>query len=89
MPAPLPLGDAIPAGDLHRRCALNFSRLHDEPFRFDAMVKANTAAEAPGDWIGRAMLGLSVLGQTLRFEPPTSTFAPTPAPAVASAAPPT
>jgi hypothetical protein len=69
MPVPLPLGDVIPAGDLHRRCALNFSRLHDEPFRFDAMVKANTAAEAPGDWIGRAMLGLSVLGQVLRFEP--------------------
>jgi len=69
MPVPLPLGDVVPAGDLHRRCALNFSRLHDEPFRFAAMVKANTAAEAPGDWIGRAMLGLSVLGQALRFEP--------------------
>ena len=33
------------------------------------MVKANTAAEAPGDWIGRAMLGLSVLGQVLQTEP--------------------
>ena len=69
MPVPLPFSDVVPAGDLQRRCALNFSRLHDEPFRFDAMVKASTAAEAPGDWIGRAMLGLSVLGQTLRFEP--------------------
>lgn len=69
MPDPLPFGAVAPAGDLQRRCALNFSRLHDEPFRFDAMVKANTAAEAPGDWIGRELLALSVLGQTLRFEP--------------------
>lgn len=69
MPAPLPLGDVIPAGDLRRRSVLNFSRLHDAPFRFEAMVRANTAAEAPGDWIGRALLGLSVLGQVLQTEP--------------------
>ncbi|MDI1247915.1 MAG: glycoside hydrolase family 127 protein [Lacunisphaera sp.] len=69
MPNPLPLGDVIPAGDLRRRAALNFARLHDAPFRFEAMVRANTAAEAPGDWIGRAMLGLSLLGQALDNEP--------------------
>jgi hypothetical protein len=69
MPVPLPLGDVMPAGDLRRRAALNFSRLHDDPFRFEAMIRANTAAEAPGDWIGRAMLGLSVLGQVLQTEP--------------------
>ncbi len=48
---------------------LNFSRLHDAPFRFEAMVRAATVQEAPGDWIGRAMLGLSVLGQLLQSEP--------------------
>lgn len=69
MPLPLALSDVTPAGDLRRRAALNFARLHDAPFRFDAMIHANTAAEAPGDWIGRAMLGLSVLGQLLQTEP--------------------
>lgn len=69
MPAPLPLADVIPAGDLRRRAALNFSRLHDAPFRFEAMVRAATVAEAPGDWLGRAVLGLSVLGQALQTEP--------------------
>lgn len=68
-PAPLPFAGVVPAGDLRRRAALNFARLHDAPFRFEAMVRANTAAEAPGDWIGRAILGLSVLGQTLQTEP--------------------
>lgn len=66
---PLALGDVAPAGDLHRRSALNFQRLHEAPFRFDAMIHASTAREAPGDWIGRAILGLSVLGQTLAVEP--------------------
>lgn len=69
VPTPLALEDVTPAGDLHRRSLLNFRRLHDEPFRFDAMIHASTAREAPGDWIGRALLGLSVLGQTLKQEP--------------------
>lgn len=33
------------------------------------MIHSSTAKEAPGDWIGRAILGLSVLGQTLKTEP--------------------
>jgi len=33
------------------------------------MVSASTAREAPGDWIGRALLGLSLLGNLLRSEP--------------------
>jgi len=64
-----PLADVAPAGDLRRRAVLNFQRLHEPPFRFEAMVVASTAKEAPGDWIGRAMLGLSLLGQVLRSEP--------------------
>ena len=69
MPLLLSLADVVPAGDLRRRALLNFTRLHDAPFRFDAMVRASTAREAPGDWIGRAILGLSLLGQALRTEP--------------------
>lgn len=65
-----PLADVAPAGDLRRRAMLNFQRLQDPAFRFEAMVVASTAKEAPGDWIGRAMLGLSLLGQVLRCEPP-------------------
>ncbi|MCF7759142.1 MAG: glycoside hydrolase family 127 protein [Cephaloticoccus sp.] len=66
---PLPFADVIPAGDLHRRAALNFQRLHESAFRFDAMIHSSTAKEAPGDWIGRAILGLTLLGQTLKTEP--------------------
>lgn len=69
MPVPLSLGDAVPAGDLRRRAALNFSRLQDNAFRYEAMIHASTAQEAPGDWVGRGLLGLSLLGQTLQTEP--------------------
>ena len=69
MPSLPPLANVAPAGDLRRRAELNFQRLHEPPFRFDAMVSASTVREAPGDWIGRAILGLSVLGQVLRSEP--------------------
>lgn len=69
MPVLLPLGDVVPAGDLRRRTLLNFARLHELPFRFEAMVTAATAREAPGDWLGRAILGLTLLGQTLGAEP--------------------
>jgi hypothetical protein len=70
MPSLLPLGDVKPAGDLRRRAALNFQRLNDPAFRFEAMMTSNTAREAPGDWVGRSILGLSLLGQVLGTEPP-------------------
>jgi len=69
MPVLVSPRDVAPAGDLRRRMALNFQRLHDRPFLFEAMVKASTAEEAPGDWIGRAIVGLSLLGQALGTEP--------------------
>ncbi|WP_438479075.1 hypothetical protein [Oleiharenicola lentus] len=69
MLSPLPLSDVVPAGDLRRRQALNYQRIHDEPFRFDAMIVSSTMREAPGDWIGREILGLAVLSQTLATEP--------------------
>ncbi len=66
---PVSLAEVSPAGDLRRRSALNFQRLHDAPFRFEGASRAFTVKEAPGDWIGRAILGLSLLGQTLRTTP--------------------
>lgn len=66
---PLAFSDVAPVGDLRRRAELNLRRLHDAPFHFEAMVHASTAKEAPGDWIGREILGLTLLGQTLRIEP--------------------
>lgn len=65
-----PFSDVRPAGDLRRRLALNYDRLQGPSYRFEAMVRASTAKEAPGDWLGRAMLSLSVLGQVLGSEPP-------------------
>lgn len=69
VPAPLLLSDIDPSGDLRRRLELNFRRLHDPEFHFEAMISAWTAAEAPGDWVGRAMLSLSLAGQVLHTEP--------------------
>ena len=66
----LDLSDVQPAGDLRRRMELNFRRLHDPEFHFDAMRVCSTAQEAPGDWIGRALLGLTLHAHTLGREAP-------------------
>jgi uncharacterized protein len=58
MLCPVPLDDVCPSGDLLRRAELNFQRLHDAEFHFEAMMTAFTAREAPGDWVGRCLLAL-------------------------------
>ena len=68
-PIPLSLDAVTPQGDLLRRLALNWQRLHDEPYRFDALAQAFTAPDAPGDWIGRTILGLTLLAQVTKWAP--------------------
>jgi hypothetical protein len=63
------LHDIQPAGDLRERAERNFRRLHDEPFRADAVLHASTFDVAPGDWPGRAILALTLLAQALDQEP--------------------
>ncbi|MBS0664067.1 MAG: glycoside hydrolase family 127 protein [Verrucomicrobia bacterium] len=72
-PAPLQattLADTRPAGDLRRRLQLNFGRLHDPEFSFESAITAFTAREAPGDWLGRTLLGLTLDAQVLGREAP-------------------
>lgn len=64
------LDDARPAGDLRRRLELNFGRLHDPDFSFEAATTAFTVREAPGDWVGRTLLGLTLEAQALGREAP-------------------
>lgn len=64
------LNDFIPAGDLRRRLELNFGRLHDPEFSFEAATTAFTVREAPGDWVGRTLLGLALDAQALGREAP-------------------
>jgi hypothetical protein len=64
------LADSAPAGDLRRRLELNFGRLHDAEFAFAATITAFTAREAPGDWVGRTLLGLTLDAQALDREAP-------------------
>ncbi len=64
------LADSTPAGDLRRRLELNFGRLHDPEFSFEAAITAFTAREAPGDWLGRTLLGLTLDAQALGREAP-------------------
>lgn len=70
MPTPVPLCHVRPAGDLLRRAELNFRRLHDAEFQFDAMMTAFTAKDAPGDWVGRCLLALTEYAQLLGREAP-------------------
>ncbi len=65
---PTALADSAPAGDLRRRLELNFGRLHDAEFSFEAAITAFTAREAPGDWLGRTLLGLTLDAQALDRE---------------------
>jgi hypothetical protein len=64
------LNDFLPAGDLRRRLELNFGRLHDPEFSFEAATTAFTVREAPGDWVGRTLLGLTLDAQALGREAP-------------------
>jgi hypothetical protein len=59
-----------PEGDLRKRFELNYNRLQDDKFRFAALKVAPTLKNAPGDWIGRAILALSLGAQALGKEPP-------------------
>jgi len=59
-----------PEGDLKKRFELNYNRLQDDQFRFAAMKVAPTLKNAPGDWIGRAILALCLGAQALGKEPP-------------------
>src|SRR3954468_21268800 len=65
---PTALADCAPAGDLRRRLELNFGRLHDAEFSFESAITAFTAREAPGDWLGRTLLGLTLDAQALHRE---------------------
>ena len=67
---PTALADSLPAGDLRRRLELNFGRLHDAEFSFEYAITAFTAREAPGDWLGRTLLGLTLDAQALDREAP-------------------
>ncbi len=60
MPNPTTLEDIRAAGDLQRRLQANFHRLHAPEFHYDAMMTAFTAKEAPGDWVGRCLLSLTL-----------------------------
>lgn len=70
MPTPARLGDVTATGELLRRAELNFHRLHGAEFQFDAMIRAFTAKEAPGDWVGRELLALVLHAQLLGREAP-------------------
>jgi hypothetical protein len=63
------LEEVTPGGDLRRHAEQNLRRLHDAEFHFDATIKAATAGEAPGDWVGRALLALTLYARLFRAIP--------------------
>lgn len=62
--------DVTPAGAWRARAEKNFRRLHAPEFHFAATIKAATAKEAPGDWVGRALLALTLYARLFREVPP-------------------
>lgn len=62
--------DAVtPAGLLRHRAEKNLRRLHDPEFHFAATIKASTVKEAPGDWVGRTLLALTLYARLFRSVP--------------------
>ncbi len=59
-----------PTGLLRHRAEKNLRRLHDPEFHFEATIKASTVKEAPGDWVGRALLALTLYARLFRTVPP-------------------
>ncbi len=66
----LPFENVFPGGELQKRMVLNFSRLQDPEFTFKAVSTASTVKDAPGDWIGRDILGLTLLSRVLHKDAP-------------------
>lgn len=64
------LEEVTPAGELRARAERNFRRLHDPEFHFAATIRAKTVQEAPGDWVGRALLALTLHARLRREVPP-------------------
>jgi hypothetical protein len=63
--------DAVtPLGTAAARLFKSLSRLHDWPYRPGIAGTARAQSEGwPGDWEGRALLALALLGRTLKTEP--------------------
>lgn len=57
------------AGALRHRTDKNLRRLHDPEFHFAATIRAPTAREAPGDWVGRTLLALVLHARLARSVP--------------------
>lgn len=70
MPVPIAIDRVTPAGELLRRMELNFRRLHDAEFQYEAMMTAFTVRDAPGDWVGRCLMGLVEYARVLGREAP-------------------
>ena len=69
MLTPAAFEDVSFAGLLLHRAGKNLRRLHDPEFHFEAAVGAWTAKEAPGDWVGRTLLALTLYARVTGEEP--------------------
>lgn len=59
----VPLEEVEVGGDLGFRLNLSFDRLQSEPYQAAQILQPPTAQSWPGDWIGRAILALTLLQQ--------------------------
>lgn len=64
------LEDVTLNGRLRLPTERNLRRLHDPEYHFAATIKASTAREAPGDWVGRELLALTLYARLFHAVPP-------------------
>jgi hypothetical protein len=61
---PTAYGHITPGGDLHRRAEQNWQRLRHAAYRVPQVFASVTGKEYPGDWVGRALLGTTLLARS-------------------------
>ena len=66
---PIGLDDVKIAGDLAFRAGLNFDRLETDLYQPAHVLDANMGSDWPGDWVGRTILGLTLIARATRRRP--------------------
>jgi len=66
---PIGLDDVKIAGGLACRAGLNFDRLESDIYQPEHVLDPDTAGAWPGDWVGRIILGLTMLARATHREP--------------------
>jgi hypothetical protein len=66
---PIGWDDVKVSGGLACRAGLSFDRLESDIYQPEHVLDPDTSGEWPGDWVGRAILGLTLIARATRRQP--------------------